>query len=245
MWLTICAPDDTSAIWASEGLQWRGLEPLHLISCDSLALNIRWEHRLENGHIRSGMTLPDGLPIQSGNVRGVLNRLSTVPGSSLMLIHPSDRYYIAAELHAFFLSWLNSLPAPVVNRPTPLGLAGQLRHASEWVLLATESGLPNPGYSQSSRDPVLPWDASMRLPGAGTPVTTLVVVNGVVTGPPAPDGIREGCKRLSELSTTPLLGVDFAVDEGGSWTFAGVSVMPDLRLGGEPLLDALASTLNG
>ena len=85
----------------------------------------------------------------------------------------------------------------------------------------------------------------MRLPGAAAPVTTLVVVNGVVTGPRAPDGIREGCKRLSELSATPLLGVDFTVDEAGSWTFAGASVMPDLRLGGDPLLDALASTLNG
>jgi hypothetical protein len=244
VWLTICAPDDTSALWASEGLRRRGLEPLHLISCDFLALNIRWEHRLENGGIYTSMTLPDGLPIYSGNVRGVLNRFSTVPGSSLMLIHPSDRYYIASELQAFFLSWLTSLPAPVVNRPTPLGLAGQIRHASEWVLLATKSGLPNRGYRQSSQDPVLAWDTGMRLPGASGSVTTLVVVNGVVTGPAAPEAIREGCRRLSELSATPLLGVDFAVDGDANWTFAGVSVMPDLRLGGDALLDALVGTLN-
>jgi len=244
VWLTICTSDDTSALWASEGLRRRGLEPLHLISCDSLAFNVRWEHRLENGHIHTGMTLPGGLPIQSGNVRGVLNRLSNVPNSSLMLIHPSDRYYIASELQAFFLSWLTSLASPVVNRPTPLGLAGQIRHASEWVLLATKAGLPNRGYSQSSQDPVLPWDTGMRLPGSPGPVTTLVVVNGIVTGPPAPEVIREGCKRLIELSATPLLGVDFIVD-GASWAFAGLSVMPDLRLGGEPLLDALAATLNG
>ena len=244
MWLTICTPDDTSALWASEGLRRRGLEPLHLISCDSLAFNIRWEHRLENGRIHTGLTLPDGRPIQSGDVRGVLNRFAAVPSSSLVLIHPSDRYYVASELQAFFLSWLNSLPAPVVNRPTPLGLAGQLRHTSEWVLLATKSGLPNGGYRQSSQDPVLPWEAAIRLPGAQGPVTTLVVVNGVVTGPPAPESIRGGCKRLSELSATPLLGVDFTVDGDASWAFAGISVMPDLRLGGEPLLDALAATLN-
>jgi hypothetical protein len=243
VWLTICAPDDASALWASEGLRQRGLEPLHLISSDFLALSIRWEHRLEDGRIHTRMTLPDGLAIYSGNIHGVLNRLCTIPNSSLMLVQPSDRYYVASELQAFFLSWLNSLPAPVVNRPTPLGLAGQLRHASEWVLLATKSGLPNRGYAQSSQDPVLPWDAAMRLPGSGAPTTTLVVTNGVVTGPAAPEAIREGCKRLSEISATPLLGVDFIVDSG-SWTFAGVSVMPDLRLGGDLLLDALASTLN-
>ncbi|MGH8192862.1 MAG: hypothetical protein ACREQ8_00475 [Woeseiaceae bacterium] len=42
-----------------------------------------------------------------------------------------------------------------------------------------------------------------------------------------------------------MLGVEFVVDRDQTWTFAGVSTNPDLRFGGEPLLDALALTLNG
>ena len=53
--------------------------------------------------------------------------------------------------------------------------------------------------------------------------------------------IRQGCRRLAELSHTALLGVEFTTSSAGPWTFAGATPMPDLRLGGEALLDALAS----
>jgi hypothetical protein len=189
------------------------------------------------------MTLSGGRRIRSADVCGVLNRISIVPPASLLLIQPSDRHYVAHELHAFFLSWLHSLTVPVLNRPTPLSLAGHLRHASEWVLLASKAGLPNAGYRQSSQDPPVPWDVTVRLTSVDVPVTTLVVAGGVVTGPPAPTLIREGCIRLSQLSATAVLGVDFVVGSDAAWTFAGVSTIPDLRLGGEPLLDALFSVL--
>lgn len=190
------------------------------------------------------MTLPDGRQVRSQDVCGVLNRISFIPSGSLLLIHPSDRHYVTHELQAFFLSWLHALPGPVLNRPTPLGLSGQLRHASEWVWLASQAGLPNWGYRQTSHDPPLQWTAHLRL-APGIPVTTLVVAGGVVTGPPAPAYIQAGCRRLSQLSDTALLGVDFAVGPDDVWTFAGVSTCPDLRLGGAPLLDALAAALTG
>jgi hypothetical protein len=189
------------------------------------------------------MVLPGGEKVRGTEVRGVLNRISALPPSSLLLIHPSDRHYVTHEMQAFFLSWLYAIRGPVLNRPSPFGLSGRLRHVSEWVWLASRAGLANTGYRQSSRDSPLPWTAHTCLPGAGFPVTTLVVADGVVTGPPAPEHIRRGCLRMSALSATPLLGIDFVVLPDGAWTFAGASTSPDLRLGGEPLLDALASAL--
>jgi hypothetical protein len=41
-----------------------------------------------------------------------------------------------------------------------------------------------------------------------------------------------------------LLGIDFAMSAvGAPWEFAGATPLPDLTLGGEPLLDALAVAL--
>jgi hypothetical protein len=41
-----------------------------------------------------------------------------------------------------------------------------------------------------------------------------------------------------------LLGIDFAMSAvGAPWEFAGATPLPDLRLGGEPLLDALTMAL--
>ncbi len=157
MLLVVCGSDDAAALWACEGLRRRGLEPIERIWFESLAHGVGWEHRLEDGRVWTGIVLGDGRRINSEEVSGVLNRISTVHSLDLGLIHPSDQYYVAQELQAFLLSWLHALPAPVLNRPTPLGLSGRLRHASEWVWLASKAGLPNPGYTQSSNDPPLQW----------------------------------------------------------------------------------------
>lgn len=243
MWLLTCDSNDVSALWACEGLKRRGLEPFEVLSPDSLAYEIGWEHRIEEGRVSTDVTLLGGRRISEGEISGVLNRLSVIHPSSLNLIQPSDRYYVTHELQAFFLSWLHGLPAPVINRPTSLGLSGRLRHVSEWIWMASKAGVPNQGYRQSSQDPPLQWDVSVRLAAADMPVVSVVVLAGSVTGPDTPPHIKQGCLKMSELSGAALLGLDFAVTADESWVFAGVSTMPDLRLGGEPLLDALASAL--
>ncbi len=245
MWLVICSADDASVLWASEGLKRRGLEPLQVLYSDTLAHGIGWVHRLRDESLSTEMTLPDGKQVHSSELAGVLNRMTAVSSASLLLITPEDRYYVTHEFQAFFLSWLTALPVPVLNRPTPFGLSGRLRHVSEWAWLASKAGLPNRGYRQSSDQPPLEWGAHVRLTDAGTPTTTLVVVGDRVTGPPAPPQIEEGCLRLSKLSGAELLGVEFVIDDEEGWIFAGASTSPDLRAGGEPLLDSLARALNG
>src|SRR5215813_10102752 len=177
MWLLTCDSNDVSALWAAEGLRRRGLDPLEVLSLDSLVAGTGWQHRLVNGRVSTDLILPSGRRIADGEIRGVLNRISLVHPASVMLIQLSDRYYVVHELQAFFLGWLHGLSAPVLNRPTPLGLSGRLRHISEWIWLASKAGVPNRGYRQSSEDAPLQWNVSFRLTNAGAPLVSVIVAD--------------------------------------------------------------------
>ena len=71
----------------------------------------------------------------------------------------------------------------------------------------------------------------------------VVVLGSEVFGAPAPGSVVEACRRLSELSATELLGVEFEVGADGIWCFRTANPRPDLRVGGSALLDALAHRL--
>jgi hypothetical protein len=59
-----------------------------------------------------------------------------------------------------------------------------------------------------------------------------------------PPHIADACTALARLSQTPLLGIELTVGQSHRmWTFAGATPLPDLRLGGEPLLNELARQL--
>lgn len=244
MWLVICELNDVSALWAYRGLKARGLLPIEILSADMLAYSLRWEHWLGNDSVGVGITLADGRNIRSDTILGVLNRLQTIPSAHLRA-NPADRDYASQELFAFFMSWIYSLPRTVLNRPGSQSLSGQWRHASEWVWLAARAGLATPRYRQNSCDETDMMRSRGRITSAGTPVNTVIVVDGLVVGASAPPDVIRGCKRLSELSMTPLLGVEFTASPIEPWTFAGATLLPDLRLGGEALLDALALVLRG
>ena len=244
MWLVLCASTDASALWASQGLNARGLEPLEVLSSEMLAQSQRWEHRVGAKGVTIDITQADGRRLRNDTIRGVLNRLVSVPYAPLLLAHPADREYASQELTAFFLSWLYGLALAVINRPTPQGLAGQWRHRSEWLWLAAHAGLPTPRYRQTSEDSTT-GQGGQGLVIAETPVHTVFMVAGQVVGAAVPPHIRSACQRLAGLAQTTLLGVEFADGPAGSWTFAGATPMPDLRLGGEALLDALAGALRG
>jgi len=245
MWLVLCTSNDAPALWAYQGLEARGLAPLELVSAEMLAYSLRWEHRIGADGVCINITLADGRMIRNDTVRGVLNRLISVPHEHLHLADSADRTYATQELTALYLSWLRALPQPVINQPTPQGLSGQWRHISEWVWLASKAGLPTPEYRQSGNDRVEETLVERKIVPPGTPVNTVIVLAGDVVGVPAPAEICEGCLRLAELSGTSLLGVEFVPDSAGNWTFAGATPHPDLRLGGQALLDVLASVLRG
>jgi hypothetical protein len=181
--------------------------------------------------------------IDNRNINGVLNRVTHVPLQHLA--SAPDYQYATQEYTAFFMSWLYALPAPIYNTPDALGLCGAWRHISEWVTLAAAAGLPTPDYRQTSNDQINETIEARRLLPVGTPSINIIVVGRHVFGPTVSTGIREGCLELARLSRTQLLGIELAFDASlNSWAFASATPMPDLRMGGELFLDALATELS-
>lgn len=242
VWLVLCSLSDEGGLWAFEHLRARGLGPVELVTSDALAY-AAWEHGIDGKGAQVLVTLNDGRKLQSDQIAGTLNRLVWLPAESFMLIHPDERDYVTQELNAFYVSWLNTLPEPMLNRPTTQSLCGRIHHISEWISLAAKAGLPIPRYRQSSRSLPPEYALHARVPDAPSDLGTVLVVGSRALGSQVPDPIAEGCVRLSELAQAPMLGVDFSIGPRGTWTFAGATTFPDLIAGGEPLLDALAAEL--
>lgn len=90
----------------------------------------------------AGMTVINSNQVAVCELTGVVTQLTSVAPDDLAPIVPSDRPYVAAEMTAFLLAWLSSLPCPVVNRPSPLGLAGPNLRPEAWVALAAAADIP-------------------------------------------------------------------------------------------------------
>lgn len=243
MWIILCQSNDSSALWVYEGLQRRGLVPLELVTAEMLGPGLRWNHRVGPKGTSIEISFADGRILSSDSIRGVLNRLIKISSwYPLHRVKAGDRNYAGTELTAFFLSWLSCLPPPILNRPTPQGLAGRERHISEWFLLATTAGLTTVPYRQSSR---APFEVSKeRLASEASPFKTVLVLDRYVFGA-APPSVLRACRRLAMLAGTTILGIEFAVGVNGQWTFASATPLPDLRLGGQSVLDALVEIFQG
>ncbi len=239
MWLMICSAEDVSALWAYQGLRARGLHPLELLTAEMLTNRAKWVHTVGVDGAHFNVTLADGRVIDNRYVNGVVNRLTHVPLQHLR--GAPDYEYASQEYTAFFMSWLKALPAPVFNGADSQGLSGPWRHVSEWVCLAAEAGLPTTTYTQTSHDDFDETAQMRRSVPDGTPTMMVVALGDRVFGQPLPPDLTAGCRELARISNTPLLGIEFTV--GQSPAFVSATPMPDLRLGGELLLDELARKL--
>lgn len=237
MWLILANAQDEPARWAAEGLKARGLGPVELVTDDVLACSRRWEHRVGAAGADLVIELADGRTLHRQEIGGVLNRLMGVPQGPFRASPDVD--YALQELNAFYMSWLAALPGAVLNPPSVLGLGGAWRHASEWVVLAARAGLPTLPYRQSSRRGDGQFFGSLVPPG--TPLSTVIVTDGALSGAAVPSDLGRACSRFAALAGLPLLGIDFLRSPEGGWRFAGATPCPDLRLGGETFLDQLVS----
>lgn len=219
MWLIVCEPHDWSALWAHAHLAASGTEAIEIVTPAQLVFSPRSIHRLGQGCPSLEIELADGREISSADVTGVLNRFNTLPTDHLAAVKASDRSYATEELSALVLSWLACL-RNVVNPPHPLGMAGHHRHPTEWASLAHAAGFRS--GAQVSPHP------AMR-----------IVFDGEVFGPPASNEVVESCVRLGDLAETRLLGIVLDEEDGQS-RFVSATPIPDLRVGGWPLLDALS-----
>ncbi|MFC9502317.1 hypothetical protein [Streptomyces sp. NPDC057002] len=236
MWLVIGDPADRAAVWACEGLRKRGLAPLELLTPDALIRSARQEHRVGHDGTSFRVHLDDGRPLDSGDIRGVLNRIVRAPVRPPVLVTRADSDYAADELNALMLSWLLCVAPVTVNRPSPVGFCGAWRSTAEWSVLAARAGLPVPVLTLSGRTGAAPQDR---------PATHSLVVfeEQVFWGERQPDArclheVVPACVRLARLADTQLLGVGLCHD-GTSVCFTGATPVPDLRLGGDALVDGL------
>jgi hypothetical protein len=107
-----------------------------------MLMRTRFEHRIGAAGASTVLELPTGQRIDTVEVNGTLNRLTWPRMEVLRAVRRGDREYAVQELWAFWLSWLRTLPAPVLNPPSPAGLSGAQMDGSDWDARAGRLGLP-------------------------------------------------------------------------------------------------------
>ena len=238
MWTVLCTSYDHAAIWAWDGLRSRGLNPVELVTAESLAFSPAWEHRVGSDGAHIKIALQDGRVLCSSRIRGVLNRLSAPSADLIAYATPSDREYATCELQAFYLSWLNSLSGVVINRPSPLGLSGGWRHTSEWAIRAARAGLGVAPYRQSARDAA--DRGYFPLTPEGLAPSGVIVLRDKVFGAVLPESVNAACIRMARAENLELFGMDLYQAPDGEWMFGHATPTPNLPIGGEALLDYMA-----
>ena len=98
--------------------------------------------RFVPGSPDEGIAVIQGIRVPAREIDAVLIRVAAIEPEDLMPIAPAERYYVAAEINAFLIAWLEELRCPVVNRPRPGSLCGPPWTPAEWLVAAAASGIP-------------------------------------------------------------------------------------------------------
>lgn len=233
MFLILGEAEDHAAVWVAERLQARGVETLYVTPLELLSA-VRWHGRVGDGAVCFDVDLCDGREIRFDCVRGALNRISALPPALLDAVDPADHEYVANEFFALLLAFLEALPGPLINPPTPRWLAGPMGHPIEWAHLACRAGL-SPAQHR--------WSVDAPAPSQAAPdIFTAIVLDGFVAPGDVSPELAQGCRALAKIANAPLLQISLAATARGP-AFLGASSMADLRLGGEPLIDHLVDML--
>jgi hypothetical protein len=239
-WLILCHSTDASALWAARGLQRRLDGRVDVVTPELLAFATLLEHRIGGDGQLVRIQLADGRVIRSEQLRGVVNRIVSPWVEHWRSKGPSDAEYVMAEAAAFHLGWLSALTVPVLNPPSPSSLAGAFVRPGEVRSIAFEMGIGCEPFTRSTRDGkgADVDDASWHLRAANA-----VVVARRVFGIRMTSSLKERCVRLSDALGTPLLGLTFRPNPAGEPSLEHATPLPDLRVGGEALMDVLAGRL--
>jgi hypothetical protein len=166
-----------------------------------------------------GRFVAEGVVRRVADLRGVLVRRPAIAAEELGWVHKRDRVYIAAEVNAFLVAWLASLPCRVLNRPTATSLSGPAWSPLHWQLAAARSGV---GWA---------------ITGGGGRTCDVVVCSPAVLGAKTPRQ-EEAARRLAEISGADLLGIRFAGDAA-----VAVTRQPSLAL--PEVLEMVGAELHG
>jgi hypothetical protein len=228
--LVLASVSDLTAIRVAAALQRRrGAMGVQLRTPQELALAPLWEHRVDDSGVETRIGLHD--ETQLPNPRVIFNRVQQLESWPLQQAQSQDRDYGQAEVWALLLSWLTGASCPVVNRPSPSGLAGNIMRPLVWRRLAQRAGLSSVGLfvTTSTRRFPLPHGVRFRsdlswqepyfrarsplnqfcwaseAPGAENVVVH--VVGGRAFGDVTPAALS-ACVRLAELAQAELLQVE-------------------------------------
>ena len=235
MWLVLCSPEDCSALWAACRLRDRGVAPTEVVSPEALLLAPFWDHRIRSdGSPTASVRLHDGRTLEHSAIRGVLNRVGSLP-AALIGTCARDEAYLQQERAALLLSWLSSL-RNVINEATPQGLAGTFYPPvrTEWLAAAAGLAVRRDRHRRS-------FEAERA---TGLPRALVVVFDGKVFGPRVLAPFTEQCSAYARIAKTRLVGLEF-VHASGAWAFEAATPMPNLKIGGAALMDALATAMKG
>lgn len=210
---------------------------VRIVSVEELALAPYWTHALGSREVRTSIRLADGTTIGSDDLELVVQRLRTVPVPHFAGAKDTDRAYAATELHALLLSWLASLPCPVVNTPDACSFGGRERGPIEWAVLAARAGLPTRALRVATSARRLGHAAGwLAVPLRRGPIVELEPATNVrrrilvagerVIGDLDGDTAR-ACARLARDAGCRLLEVELDHAACG-WRFGGARAMADI-----------------
>ena len=244
---------DCTAIRVARLLRERhGAAQVALRAVDEIVLAPHWEHRVTDAGTNTDIRMHDGVSLARLKPWVIFNRLSFVDAPQFAAAAPADREYARTELFALVLSWLADPGCPVINAPSPTGLAGGAHRLAVWHRLAARAGLATlklTATSSTRRFPPAPGsrlrpdvssltqqDAGRRRPNdfcwfsqavAGNDIASAYVIGDRVL-PTVPEHLTEPCRRLARLAGVEVLRIDFArlPASADAWMFAGADPMP-------------------
>jgi hypothetical protein len=237
MLVILCHAGDAAALWLHDALRRRGVGALELVAVEQVVFSRNIVHRLDGAGDTGAIQLADARVLRPDAITGLVNRVQVLPTQHFAAADAVDRAYATEELGAFMLAWLDSVAGRVINPPVPAALGGSefpdvvLAHSAAMAGLPTRPWRRDDASAEEDRN-VLP-----------PPTHGVVILDGRVFGPVIPHRLQDGCRRLAGLLGVPLLHVLLHHSREAGWWFAGATGFVDFRLGGEPLVAAIAHAL--
>lgn len=182
-----------------------------------------WRYELQHG-TASAQAVIEGRPVPQSRLAGVMTRLGCVTTADVPHIDAVDRSYVAAEMQAFLVAWLQILPCPVLNRPSTICLAGNRWSPHKWVQTAARLGIPVTPIEQ--RVDRRAHRRGRQPTALNAPVTDVTIVGSQTIGKASPRLVHQarmlGCAAGLDFVTVRFSSpMDDAV-------FLGATLWPDL-----------------
>lgn len=154
--------------------------------------------RLRVGRAEDLAAASSGRRIGHHDIDAVVCALPWIAPYELVHVVDADRDYVAQEMGSFLLAWLNEFKGPVVDRATPLNLAGCGRSKWQWAAVARSVGITaDPGWSG--------------------PTVLVTVIGGEHVSAhapdPQPDSLEEAAGAIAHASARTLVTLTFAASE--------------------------------